>query len=116
MFGEPCPKSCRYTRDTITFVIRGAGVFRHREGDDEWSGTERIVRALGMHVQIDADSSTARRTASGKGGEKVRRVDVMKLWIQEKKGYRSVGGIVTMHGDRRVLDIHMQSAGFVRRT
>ena len=92
-------------------------------------GVNGLMMDLGLSVElrVNTDSSAAKSIASRRGCGKVRRLEVRELWLQDRaakgelqvkkvRGEDNLADILTKHVGREILDKHMKSAGYERRT
>ncbi len=82
---------------------------------------------LGVGVQVNTDSSVAKRITPWRGAGRVRHIEVRDLWVQDRvakgelsivkvKGEENVADGLTHHVDRQKMEHHVAACGMVRRS
>ncbi len=92
-------------------------------------GIEGLMEDSGVKVgvQVNTDSSIAKRIASRRGAGRVRHLEVRELWVQDRvalgelsimklKGESNVADGLTKHVERNKMDEHMKACGVARRS
>ena len=80
-----------------------------------------------VEVQVNTDSSAAKRITARKGAGRVRHIEVRQLWVQDRvakgelqiakvKGEDNVADGLTKHVDKPKMEQYLKACGFVKRS
>ena len=78
-------------------------------------------------MQVNTDSSVAKSIVSRRGAGRVRRIEVLELWVQDRvakgelsvvkvTGEENVADGLTKHVDRQKMEQYMEMCSMVRRS
>ena len=129
MLGIHCVKTYSLTQDTIALSSCESEFYGIVKAAAQGLGIKGLLMDIGlsMKLRVNTDSSAAKSIASRRGCGKVRHLEVRELWLQDRvakgelqvkkvRGEDNLADILTKHVGREILDKHMTSAGYERRT
>ncbi len=128
MLGSHCINTHSQTQDTIALSLGEPEFYGIVEASTLCIGIKSLMEDLGLlvEVQVNTNSSAARRNTSRKSAGRVRHVEVQELWIQEKvqrgelsiikvRGEDNVADGLTKHVDLSKLEKYMNECGYTFR-
>ena len=105
MFGRHCVKTYSQTQDTVALSFGESALYGIVKVATMGLGMEGLMADLGLEgrAQVNTDSSAARSIASRRGARRVRRVEVQKLWVQDRveKGELEIKKVI---GEEHIAD------------
>ncbi len=126
MFGSHAVKAWSTTQQVVALSSGEAEYYSMVRGGSMGLGIRAMANDLGMSigVNVKTDASAAKGIASRKGFGKVRHIDVIQLWLQDKVSkaeivieqlstHNNISDALTKHVDSNKLNSHMNSVGLL---
>ena len=126
MFASHCLKTYSHTQETVALSSGESEIYGIVKAATMGLGMKGLFADLGLkvEVQVNTDSSAAKSIASRRGAGRVRRIEVLEMWVQDRvnkgelrivkvKGENNVADGLTKHVDKSKLEYYMKSCGFI---